>query len=147
MKSRAETDFEALLAKRISQARLMRGYENASEFARLLGVAPNTVYRWERGEVTPQAYQVVAIARAAGVTTDWLLLGQADDVSHDLARWLETPRGKSATPEAIAWMQRVPVTGFRPSDMFFDLALLAFERGLTPEDAAAVARYNEIIRR
>jgi transcriptional regulator with XRE-family HTH domain len=76
---KAPTSAEAArlaLARRIAEARAKAGHENAAEFARIVGVTPNTVYRWEKSEVTPEALMIPAIASACRVTCDWLLTGK-----------------------------------------------------------------------
>jgi transcriptional regulator with XRE-family HTH domain len=66
------------LGARIAQARGAAGYDNAAEFARQIGVSPNSVYRWERGELAPDVFSIVAIAHVARVSCHWLLTGAAD---------------------------------------------------------------------
>jgi transcriptional regulator with XRE-family HTH domain len=131
------------IGARIASARLSAGYENASEFARHVGVSPNTIYRWERGEVAPSIWQLESVSRVSRVTTDWILRGSRQDASERLDAWLETPRGRSAGEGARAWLRELPIGGFVPSDVFYDLALLAFEQGLSPDEAVVAARFTE----
>jgi transcriptional regulator with XRE-family HTH domain len=128
---------------RIATARLSAGYENASEFARHVGVSPNTIYRWERGEVAPSIWQLESVSRVARVTTDWVLRGSREDASARLDAWLATPRGRSASEAARIWLRELPIGGFVPSDVFYDLALLAFEQGLSADEAVVAARFTE----
>ena len=131
------------IGERIATARLSAGYENASEFARHVGVSPNTIYRWERGEVAPSIWQLESVSRIARVTTDWILRGSRQDASARLDEWLKTPRGQSAKEPARIWLRELPIGGFVPSDVFYDLALLAFEQGLSPDEAVVAARFTE----
>jgi transcriptional regulator with XRE-family HTH domain len=131
------------IGDRIQRARLSAGYENAAEFARHVGVSPNTIYRWERGDVSPDIFRLESVSRVARVSTDWILRGSRQDASGPLETWLDTPRGRSASESAKQWLRELPIGGFVPSPAFFDLALLAFEQGLTPEEAVLAARFTE----
>lgn len=75
----------------LKAARLTAGHENASAFAKLVDLTPNSVYRLERGELTPSAQTLVRWADACGVTVDAL----ADAASHEPA-----PAAAPADPEA-----------------------------------------------
>jgi len=61
------------LNERLRAARLAVGVENASAFARSIGVTPNTVYRYESGEIRPSIEHLAAWARECRTTTDALL--------------------------------------------------------------------------
>ncbi len=66
------------LSERLRTAREHAGHANASEFARLLGVAPNSVYRYERGEQQPSLDVVSRWAELTATTLDWLGRGVGD---------------------------------------------------------------------
>jgi transcriptional regulator with XRE-family HTH domain len=61
--------------RRLREARIRAGYTNASEFARLIGVTPTTIYRLEREQspLTPSTETVKRWAAAVGCTVDYLL--------------------------------------------------------------------------
>lgn len=63
------------LGDRIRAARLERGLKGTT-LADAVGVRAHTVWRWEAGKVHPDADNVALIARALGVSTDWLLTGE-----------------------------------------------------------------------
>lgn len=67
------TDDHVARGQRMRAARLAAGVPNASEFARQIGVTPNTVYRWEDGSMVPTADALKAWAVRCGVTADSLL--------------------------------------------------------------------------
>jgi hypothetical protein len=46
----------------------------------------------------------------------------------------------------VRFLERLPLDGYTPTPAFFDLALLAFEQGLSPEDASLAARHTESLR-
>jgi transcriptional regulator with XRE-family HTH domain len=59
------------------------------EFGQALGVGQNIVSRYERGRVRPPLDYLVAVARHAKVTLDWLILGekpafQSEEVGRDI---------------------------------------------------------------
>lgn len=132
------------IAERIRRARLSAGYENTSEFARLVGVQPNTIYRAESGLNVPDIFTLEGISRVARVTIDSLIRGQEPSRGHKvLQEWLLTPRGASASEAAIAFLEALPLGGYTPTHGFYDLALFAYEQGLSGEDAALAARFTE----
>lgn len=54
----------------------VRGLATQIEFGKALGVGQNIVSRYERGRVKPPLDYLVAVARHAKVTLDWLILGE-----------------------------------------------------------------------
>ena len=66
------------LHERLRRARETSGHTNASEFARLLGVAPNSVYRYERGDQSPSLGVAGRWADLTGVSLDWLVRGEGE---------------------------------------------------------------------
>lgn len=132
-----------MIGARIRQAREAVGLHNASEFGRRVGVTPTTVYRWERGAVVPDIFNLADIARVTRTTMEWLVTGEERPENTALRDWLETETGKSAPPEAVAFLSSLPLLGYRPSSLFYDLALVAWRNGLTPEEAARAAKVTE----
>lgn len=53
----------------------MRGRARQDEFAQQLGIHPNTLGRYERGERLPDAEFLSAMASKADISTHWLLYG------------------------------------------------------------------------
>jgi transcriptional regulator with XRE-family HTH domain len=132
------------IGARIGQARLSAGYENAAEFARACNVSPNTVYRWERGEVVPDIFGLESVARVSRVSADWLLRGTVPSRhAAALEEWRKTPRGQTASQAAYALLETLPLAGYEPKPAFFDLVLMAIEQGLPPETAVLAARFTE----
>jgi phage repressor protein C with HTH and peptisase S24 domain len=62
------------VGERIKQAR-ERAAMTQSDLARAVGVRPQSVQQWERGETDPRGKRMDAIAAALGVEKLWLLLG------------------------------------------------------------------------
>lgn len=140
----------AAIGARIAKARLAAGYLNAAEFSRACGVSPNSVYRWERGEIAPDIFRLLAVARATRVTTDWLLTGVENVTSprSALSTWRRTPIGRAASEEAYEFLSALPLDGHTPSELFYDIALEVYETGqFTPEQVVGAARFNENLRR
>ena len=71
------------LHDRMHLARVRAGHANASEFARQVGVAPNSVYRYERGDQSPSVHIAAKWAELTGVTTDWLISGKGEGPKAD----------------------------------------------------------------
>lgn len=134
------------IAERIQQARLAVGLANQSEFARRIGVVAPTIYRWERDHVAPDIFNLYEIARVCRVSMEWLVSGEGVASGAELAAWLDTPRGRGTSPEARAFLAGLPLMGHQPSSLFYDLALVAFESGLTREEAASAAKATMVRR-
>lgn len=66
------------IGSRIRSARLAAKKTNAAEFAREVGIQPHTLWRYEMDQSRPGIDVTSAIAKALGVTTDWLLTGEGD---------------------------------------------------------------------
>ena len=60
------------IGEQIKKARQNKGYTQ-QELADMLGVAKNTVTGYERGNRAPDALKIKAIAKALGVTGNWLM--------------------------------------------------------------------------
>lgn len=63
---------EAARGLLLRNARIRAGYLNASEFADLIEVAPNSVYRHEAGRMAPSVGVLMAWARVCGVPIESL---------------------------------------------------------------------------
>lgn len=129
----------AAVGERIRRARTEAGMTNASEFARLIDVQPNSVYRYERGDQLVSSEVLVRIAQVTGRSMEWLMVGESTPTRQALRDWLESPTGRSATPDEIAWLERVDPEGLVPSPVFFDLLLSARRNGLSAPDAVKAA--------
>jgi phage repressor protein C with HTH and peptisase S24 domain len=60
---------------------LMRQFGSVAELARAIGVSDNAIYKWLAGRGQPSLASVVAIARVAGVSVEWLATGR-EAVAH-----------------------------------------------------------------
>jgi phage repressor protein C with HTH and peptisase S24 domain len=81
---------------------LVRRWPSADRLARATGVSPSAFRKWLRGDAEPSRERLVALARAAGVTTGWLAGGEGPE-PHSVAS-----RGGLEEPQDGA--------GFRQSD-------------------------------
>lgn len=136
----------AAVGERIREARLSAGLDNASEFGRRVGVTPTTVYRWERGQVVPSIFTLHDVARVCRVSMEWLLTGATSSHGEALEAWLASPQGQSAGPELRSFLEALPLDGYEPSTLFYELAATAWRNGLTPEEASQAARATESFR-
>ena len=101
--------------------------------------------RWERGDGLPDALNIEAISRVCGVSADWLLRGvPPSQASEVFARWRASPRGMTASEVALLFLETLPLGSWTPSLVFYDLALLAFEQGLSQEEAVDAARVTAL---
>lgn len=63
------------LSGRIKAAR-MSASRTKRQLARMVGVSPHAIRKWERGDGTPRRQKIAAIARACGISITWLLTGR-----------------------------------------------------------------------
>lgn len=133
------------IGARIMEARTAAGMTRP-ELANRAGVSRQTVFRWEQGTTTPTTVAMEQVARVCGVSMRWLTTGKVDtdrqssEATSVLRAWLETPRGKTASPSAIAFMEQVTIPdGVTVDPIFYDLLLSAYEAGIRAEDAARAA--------
>lgn len=61
-----------MFAERMRNIRKLRGHTQES-LAELLNVGKMTISRWERGEAEPEMDNIVRLAKALNVSTDYLL--------------------------------------------------------------------------
>ena len=66
-----------------------------AELAGILGVAPNTISRWERGITRPRYNVLLKIAEFFNVDVDYLLLGKKQEASSELSKDLEANEEKA----------------------------------------------------
>lgn len=131
------------IGDRIRQARIACGMTNASEFGRQTYVTPNTVYRWERGEVAPSIFSLFDIAATCRVSMEWLVGGSERGAGKVFDAWLETPSGLGASVEAQTFLGSLPMLGYEASLLFYDLALVAWQNGLSREEASRLAKTTQ----
>lgn len=74
------TDIHAV--RRRLESFIRSRYESVYEFTRALGLAPSTVQSWIRREAPkiPDASSLIFLARATGVSLNWLVLGEGPDL-------------------------------------------------------------------
>jgi transcriptional regulator with XRE-family HTH domain len=63
------------LAERITTAREAKGISQV-RLAKMLGIAPSNVSRWESGKYEPQRETLISIADATGCDLEWLATGR-----------------------------------------------------------------------
>ena len=56
----------------------VRGGMSQRQFADFIGVKPSTYSAWERGVIDPASSNIIVIARAKNISSDWLL-GLSDE--------------------------------------------------------------------
>ncbi|MBF6569090.1 MAG: helix-turn-helix domain-containing protein [Candidatus Binataceae bacterium] len=65
---------EGLFSDRLKT--IVRQFVGVAELARTIGVSDNAVYKWIAGRGQPNLASLVALARAAGVSVEWLATGR-----------------------------------------------------------------------
>ena len=75
------------------QARLdhvLKNFDSVAELARAIGVSDNAIYKWLSGRGQPSVANLVALAKAAKVSVEWLATGQEST----LAKRTNVPEGE-----------------------------------------------------
>jgi len=85
--------------KGLKQVRERAG-RSQQEVADAVGVAQNSVYRWESGLRTPSIEYVVKLAKYFGVTTDELINGPSAEPPSLAMRRKHYAKGRQANAEA-----------------------------------------------
>lgn len=60
---------------RLREARLSAGIPSLAEASRRLGIADETIWRYENGRIVPGLAQTAKLALAYGCSIDWLVTG------------------------------------------------------------------------
>ncbi len=74
---------EKIIAKRIKECREANKI-NQKELANMIDVTPSAVNQYEKGEKTPSTKTLLKLAKALGVTTDYLLGAKQENVTQAL---------------------------------------------------------------
>jgi transcriptional regulator with XRE-family HTH domain len=98
----------------------------------------NRYARYERGEAIPRLMEAAKIARGLRVSLEWLASGE-EQIAPSLVEWLEGPAGRAAPAEAVAFLKRVPLHGYQPRVVFWEVVFAAFKAGLDPDQALSAA--------
>lgn len=78
-----------MFEKRLSELRKTKKYSQ-EELAKLIGVHPNILGRYERGEVKPSIEVVISLADVLGVTLDYLVGKDDVELDKDIANKILT---------------------------------------------------------
>lgn len=100
-KSRRSAEHHEEVARRCRVLRIAVTGDNATEFARLIGLNQQTWNNYETGirRITPDAALLAAIK--TGVSFDWIYRGLVSHLPRDLARAIENVEaGRSSTGSA-----------------------------------------------
>lgn len=74
--------------------------------AELLDVSRQAISKWENGEAMPETAKLPVLAKAFGVSIDWLL-SEEEPVEEEVTNTPEEPAGSARNPDTIL-MDRVP---------------------------------------
>ena len=66
--------------------KVLRKFRSVADLARLLGVSDNAIYKWLSGRGQPSVANLVALAKAAEVSIEWLATGQDSGSSRPVMR-------------------------------------------------------------
>ena len=82
------------------------------DLADLLGVSRQSVSKWETGEANPDVSNIAALAKALGVTVDWLLNEEETEKENGDTSASKTdgasPPPVSANSAYPSWMEKMP---------------------------------------
>lgn len=66
------------VCERMEEVRAKAGLTQR-QFARKIGVDPDTVVRWETKDKVPSLIPVISVAKNFGVSMDWLVFGKENE--------------------------------------------------------------------
>jgi len=100
--------------------KVLRKFRSVADLARLLGVSDNAIYKWLSGRGQPSVANLVALAKAAEVSIEWLATGQdSGGARQSIRRKLEhddfayVPRADDARFDALRTDQIVDHLAFK----------------------------------
>ena len=89
---------ELLFAKRLRVYRLKKDMTQEA-LAKAVGISPQSVSKWERGDGYPDITLLPKIARVCGVTVDMLLGNDAETIEEDIGSFFERVRSEQKMDE------------------------------------------------
>ena len=93
------------LSEKIAYCRKRAGLSQ-EELAQLVGVSRQAVAKWELGDAVPEVGKLLALARAFGVTTDWLL--SEEDPAPEEGPSPDPAAEEAPPPAEHTWVDSVP---------------------------------------
>lgn len=127
------------VGRRIAEAADRMAFGSFKEFAEAVGIGEKLLRGYLSGDTMPGARAIIRIALALGVSIDWLLMG-TERTPAAFLEWLDSPVGRTATPDEQRFLRALPLAGYEPEAAFYDLALHAMRSGLTPDETVLAAR-------
>ena len=90
------------VGRRVLHLRRALGFESAKSFADAIGVKPQELSAWERGERRPGIAKTVPMMERYGITLDWLYLGIVKSLPHDLLLRIEQVERMNALRDEVS---------------------------------------------
>jgi transcriptional regulator with XRE-family HTH domain len=88
--ARGDASVSAISGRLVALRRAL-DYENASAFARTVGLGVSALQNYEAGLRRPDIDQAILICRATGVTLDWIYQGLTAGLPHHIETRLQPP--------------------------------------------------------
>ena len=107
--------------------------KSVEQFARKIGVSPSALRKWLKGQAEPRRDTLVALARAAGVSVEWLTTGKGP--TRRVRRPAEVPPGLAETRPVYASV----------SDLGDDYIVTPRRRATMPARGDAVVQSDQIV--
>jgi phage repressor protein C with HTH and peptisase S24 domain len=83
---------------------VLRKFASVADLARVIGVSDNAIYKWLSGRGQPSVANLVALARAAEVSVEWLATGREDTGT-------KRPTVRGTDQNGFAYVARYDVKG------------------------------------
>lgn len=90
---------QSVFQVKVKELRIKSGYKSQQSFADFFGVAQSTVGSWESGSREPDFNTLLKLADLFGVSTDYLLGRQNNNIDFDLQKFAEHSPQKITAPE------------------------------------------------
>lgn len=132
----------AAIGARLEDAKTQAGFETWKDLERVTGMHDKTLRRiiGEKSEAVPDTTTLMILARALGVSIDWLVFGREAELPAGYYRFLATEAGRQTSEEAQAFLSTLPTRGYPAPVKYYVHAYAAFNRGLTRAEADRAGR-------
>ena len=125
--------------------------QSQEELAHSVGMHPNTIARWERGELVPRGTSITKLARSLNTTVSYVWEG--DDAPVDIGHEDMSSKTKSATPRMRkehsleenrgmvvykANGQEIEIPATRDFYKLFEMIIQGMKSGAAPDEALTI---------
>lgn len=137
--------FAKALGERIELAWKGAGFESRKAMCEASGLRDySQLSQWATGKAVPRLESLMEIARVCHVSLHWLAFDERQDPA-TFTKWLAGP-GAGASADARSFLLSLPLNGALVDERFYSVALAAWAKKATAEDAVLAAQQDRVSR-